>query len=70
MLQGLVQAVRAVTHGVSHLFCCSMQVFRQPGLDTASAGLVKATAASMAAINNLIMDRVSSRFPQTGSAAV
>jgi hypothetical protein len=49
-----------VTHGVSHLFCRSVQVFMQPGPDTACAELVKATAASMAAINILIMDHVSS----------
>jgi hypothetical protein len=56
MPQGLVHSVRAVTHGVSHLFCCSMQVFRQAGPDAACAELVKATAASMAAISILIMD--------------
>jgi hypothetical protein len=51
-------------HGASHLFCRSMQVFRQPGADAAGAELVKATTANMAAINILIMGHVSSRFPK------
>jgi hypothetical protein len=51
-------------HGVSHLLCCSMQVFRQSGFDIACAELDNATAANMTAINILIMARVSSRFPK------
>jgi hypothetical protein len=51
-------------HGISHLFCSSMQVFRQPGFDAACAELDNATAASMPAINILIMVRVSSRVPK------
>jgi hypothetical protein len=47
-----------------------MQVRRQPGLDAACAEADKATAASMAAINILVMDRVSSRFPTIGMFAV
>jgi hypothetical protein len=70
MPQGLRHSARAVTHGASHLFCRSMQVFKQPGADAACAELVKATTASMAAINILIMDRVSSRFPKIGLSAV
>jgi hypothetical protein len=46
-----------------------MQVFRQPGLVAACAELVKATAASMAAINVLITDRASSGFPKIGLSA-